>query len=73
MGAFGQDIQIKPRCGAMCGNGGMDLDWELAFKPLDGDGYGVYNGRLLLQIQPVPCGDPPEGEGADPAAAGGAG
>ena len=40
-----------------CSNGGLDLDYDTAFKPLDTDGQGINAGHLTVNYQFVNCGD----------------
>jgi hypothetical protein len=40
-----------------CSNGGLDLDYDTAFKPLDTNGAGLNAGHLTVSYQFVNCGD----------------
>lgn len=36
-----------------CGNGAIDSDWATAFKPLDTDGQGYFNGQMTVKVELV--------------------
>ncbi|KAK3441845.1 hypothetical protein EUGRSUZ_B02122 [Eucalyptus grandis] len=40
-----------------CSNGGLDLDYNTIFRPLDTDGNGYNQGHLTVNYQFVNCGD----------------
>ncbi|CAL4980338.1 unnamed protein product [Urochloa decumbens] len=52
-----------------CSNGGLDLDYDTAFRPIDTDGQGLNDGHLTVSYQFVDCGNPQQ---VEEAAAGGA-
>ncbi|XVF42202.1 hypothetical protein PTKIN_Ptkin01aG0341300 [Pterospermum kingtungense] len=43
-----------------CGSGGLELDLETAFKPIDTDGEGFALGHLYVDYEFVDCGDSEE-------------
>ncbi|KAI4379007.1 hypothetical protein MLD38_016417 [Melastoma candidum] len=49
--------QIIARIVDQCSNGGLDLDYETVFKPLDTNGAGFNNGFLTVNYNFVDCGD----------------
>ncbi|XVE89895.1 hypothetical protein DITRI_Ditri20bG0032200 [Diplodiscus trichospermus] len=42
-----------------CGSGGLELDLETAFKPIDTDGKGFAQGHLVVDYEFVDCDAPP--------------
>lgn len=49
-------VQTTVRIVDQCGNGGLDLDWEV-FSQIDTDGSGYENGHLMVDYEFVDCGD----------------
>ncbi|KAK4757019.1 hypothetical protein SAY87_007146 [Trapa incisa] len=49
--------QITARIVDQCGNGGLDLDYQTIFRPLDTDGYGYQQGHLIVDYSFVDCRD----------------
>ncbi|KAI6685010.1 hypothetical protein NL676_030923 [Syzygium grande] len=49
--------QITARIVDQCSNGGLDLDYNTIFRPLDTDGNGYNQGHLTVNYQFVNCGD----------------
>ncbi|AQK49231.1 Wheatwin-2-like precursor [Zea mays] len=48
---------ITVRIVDQCSNGGLDLDYDTAFKPIDTNGQGFQAGHLTVNYQFVNCGD----------------
>ncbi|CAL4992163.1 unnamed protein product [Urochloa decumbens] len=51
-----------------CSNGGLDLDYDTAFRPIDTNGRGLNDGHLTVSYQFVDCGNPQQVEAAAGAA-----
>ncbi|EXB93231.1 hypothetical protein L484_024570 [Morus notabilis] len=49
--------QLTVRIVDQCSNGGLDLDYNTAFRKLDTDGRGYQQGHLIVNYQFVDCGD----------------
>ncbi|MQL78703.1 hypothetical protein Taro_011135 [Colocasia esculenta] len=49
--------QITVRIVDQCSNGGLDLDWQTAFQPLDTDGNGYQQGHIMVNYAFVDCRD----------------
>ncbi|OWM71694.1 barwin-like [Punica granatum] len=49
--------QATVRIVDQCSNGGLDLDYEGVFRPLDTDGNGYQQGHLIVNYDFVDCGD----------------
>ncbi|XP_065018920.1 pathogenesis-related protein PR-4-like [Musa acuminata AAA Group] len=48
-------VQTTVRIVDQCGNGGLDLDWEV-FSQIDTDGSGYENGHMMVDYEFVDCG-----------------
>ncbi|KAF8039076.1 hypothetical protein BT93_B1579 [Corymbia citriodora subsp. variegata] len=53
----GTNAQIIARIVDQCSNGGLDLDYDTIFRPLDTDGSGYNQGHLIVNYDFVDCGD----------------
>ncbi|XP_030460695.1 barwin-like [Syzygium oleosum] len=53
----GTNAQIIARIVDQCSNGGLDLDYDTIFRPLDTDGNGYNQGHLIVNYEFVDCGD----------------
>ncbi|KAI3407764.1 uncharacterized protein J3R85_020772 [Psidium guajava] len=51
------NAQVTARIVDQCSNGGLDLDYNTIFHPLDTDGNGYNQGHLTVNYQFVNCGD----------------
>nr|ADO24163.1 class I pathogenesis-related protein 4 [Ficus pumila var. awkeotsang] len=49
--------QLTVRIVDQCSNGGLDLDYNTAFRKLDTDGRGYQQGHLIVNYQFVDCGN----------------
>ncbi|XP_030521104.1 barwin-like [Rhodamnia argentea] len=49
--------QVTARIVDQCSNGGLDLDYNTVFHPLDTDGQGYKQGYLTVNYETVNCGD----------------
>ncbi|KDP23670.1 hypothetical protein JCGZ_23503 [Jatropha curcas] len=49
--------EVTVRIVDQCSNGGLDLDYEGVFRPLDTDGRGYNRGNLIVNYDFVDCGD----------------
>ncbi|XVE89893.1 hypothetical protein DITRI_Ditri20bG0032000 [Diplodiscus trichospermus] len=54
----GTGAQARVRIVDACGNGGLDLDYNM-FKQIDTDGSGYAQGHLIVKYDFVVCGDNP--------------
>ncbi|XP_022742087.1 pathogenesis-related protein PR-4-like [Durio zibethinus] len=52
----GTGAQATVRIVDKCGNGGLDLDWNV-FQQIDTDGKGYAQGYLIVNYEFVDCGD----------------
>ncbi|GAB4813917.1 hypothetical protein N2152v2_000963 [Parachlorella kessleri] len=39
----------------MCGNGALDLDYDITFKSLDTDGQGYNDGHMMVDVETTAC------------------
>ncbi|KAI3845921.1 hypothetical protein MKX03_029071 [Papaver bracteatum] len=53
----GTRAAITVRIVDQCSNGGLDLDFDGAFKPIDTDGLGYNTGHMFVDYEFVNCGD----------------
>ncbi|KAI3890847.1 hypothetical protein MKW92_039085 [Papaver armeniacum] len=53
----GTNAAITVRIVDQCSNGGLDLDFEGAFKPIDTNRAGYNAGHMFVDYQFVNCGD----------------
>lgn len=52
----GTGASIVARIVDKCANGGLDLDFDTVFRPIDTDGRGFQMGHLKVDYEFVSCG-----------------